>query len=372
MAIFIHLLFWFSLIFIFYTYILYLIIIVLLASIYKKEPNKGHITPYVSFLIIAHNEGQIINDKIKNCLELEYPQDRIEYVIVSCGSTDDTDKIASSFEYKNVRLIRLNENKGKSFAINKVVPELKGEIILFSDARQIYETNCIKELVANFNDPTLGAVSGELMLSSKKKKEGPKGIYLYWNYEKLLRINESYVYSSLGTTGAIYAIRKELFESIPDDTILDDFVIPMSILKKGYRVIFDNKARAWDLVTESLSKEFRRKIRTIGGNYQAFSRMPFLFSYKNNPVFFQFISHKLFRLIAPYFLLLLFISNIFLDSIGYSLFLTMQISFYLFSLVGIKYYSGIFGIFGTFLILNFATVIGLYRFLTNSLDASWK
>lgn len=369
---FIAILFWFSLIFIIYTYGLYPLIIFCLAAIKKRKPLKGCIIPHVSFLVIAHNEEGVINDKIKNCLELDYPSDKIEFVFVSSGSTDNTPKIIASYSERRVKLIVLNENRGKSFAINQVVPELNGEIVLFSDARQIFNSNCVRELVNNFNDPSIGAVSGELMLSTIRENKPIKGINLYWSYEKFLREKESSVYSTLGATGAIYAIRKELFEPIPDDTVLDDFVIPINVVKRGYRVVFERNAKAWDSVTETHGKEFERKTRTLSGNYQAISNNLYLFNYKTNPVFFQLISHKFFRLLVPFFFLMLLITNVLLEGFGYRCFLVLQIIAYLFSVIGLKYNYGIFGLLGTFIVMNCASVVGLYRFLTRELDPSWK
>ena len=365
-----YFLFWFSFFFIIYTYLLYPTIIYLFSVIMKKKPSKSYITPSVSFLIVACNEEMIINAKITNCLEIDYPKDKIEFIIVSSGSTDNTEKIVSSYTEDNVKLVALKENRGKSFAINRVVPKLKGEVILFSDSRQMYEPDSVRELVANFSDPMVGGVSGELMLSSSVK--GTRGVYLYWNYEKILRRAESDVHSTVGTTGAIYAIRKELFEPIPDDTILDDFVIPMNVVRKGYRVVFDRHALAWDTVAGIWEAEFARKIRTIAGNFQAFFRMRYLFSYKSNRVFFQFISHKVLRLLIPLFLVTLLVANMFLESLFYDLFLKAQIAFYLISMVSVMFSRGLFGIFGTVLVFNVSVIIGLYNILMGNVNVAWK
>ena len=364
--------FWFSLTFVIYTYIIYPLVISCLAFVKKRKPLKGSHTPSVSFLVIAYNEEKVIRDKVMNCLELDYPNDKIEFVFVSSGSTDDTAKIVSSFQEKKIKLIVLNDNKGKSFAINQIAPKLESNLIIFSDARQMFDRNSVKELTANFNDPSVGCASGELVFLSNKNKKEIKGISLYWSYEKFLRQQESNIHSSLGTTGAIYAIRKELFEPFPDNTILDDFVIPMNIIKQGYRVVFDRKAKAKDFISETFAQEFKRKVRTLSGNYQAFVNLPFLFNFKNNPVFFQVISHKIFRLLIPFFLLLLFLTNMLLNANFYKIFFCFQIVFYLSGLVGLKYKTGIFGFLGTFVVLNFAAAVGLFNYLLKPLSGVWR
>ena len=146
----------------------------------------------------------------------------------------------------------------------------------------------------------------------------------------------------------------------------------VNIIKKGYRVVFDTSARAWDYPSKTLAEEFTRKVRTLSGNYQAFARMPYLFSCKTNPLFFQFISHKFFRLLTPYFLLMLLFANFFLDSFGYRLFFLSQLIFYSLSFISLKWKTGMFECCGTFLLLNYAVVCGLYKFLTKSLNPSWK
>ena len=364
--------FWFSLIFILYTYVFYPIIICSISFFRQKKVVKKDIRPTVSLVIIAYNEAKVIGNKIENCLKLDYPKAKIEIIVVSSGATDNTDNIVKSYKKDRVKSIRIEKNLGKSYALNLIVPTLQSSIIVFSDARQYYSSNAIKEIVANFNDDSIGAVSGELMLNGKNGKNEIKGISNYWNYEKLIRRAEGRINSTIGATGAIYGIRRELFEKIPNDTILDDFVIPMNIVKKGYRVIFEKNAKATDFVAETLRIEFKRKVRTIGGNYQAIHRMPFLINYKDNPVFLQFISHKLFRLLVPYFLVFLIISNLFIESWGYNLFLAAQIVFYLFSFLGLFYSKTKIGFLGTFVAYNIAAIVGLYKFLTGNLKASWK
>jgi len=375
---------------------------------------------------------------------LRYPKEKLEIIVASDGSTDKTDEIIGEFADTGMKLIELSGRGGKARALNIAAPQANGEIILFSDARQLYDKDAILELVSNFGDKEVGAVSGELHLTEMPvqrldKVERPKkendlyseigvgeGVGLYWKYEKFLRRKESQIDSTLGATGAIYAIRKELFSPIPEDTILDDFVIPMRVVLKGYRIIFEPKARAFDVVADSSKKEFIRKARTLTGNFQAFLRMKDLFNPFKNRVCFQLLSHKVFRLLVPYALALALIANFFLNSSIYRTILFFQMFFYAGVAIGfflsrfktaetvsyeaegcdpersegeaitnsegqkkgkIKsrllprknwlFFCGrlVLRLFSTsyvFVLLNCAAVVGLYRFITNRQKVTWE
>ncbi|MEK6322225.1 MAG: glycosyltransferase family 2 protein [Acidobacteriota bacterium] len=201
--------------------------------------------------------------------------------------------------------------RGKATALNIGVEIARGEIIIFADARQSFEPDAIKELAANFADPNVGAVSGELLLDGAGGSSVGEGVGLYWKYEKWIRKSESRFSSVIGATGAIYAIRRELWRPLPDSTILDDVYTPMGIALGGRRVVFEEKARAHDKAFESPGREFARKVRTLTGNYQLCQLMPRLL-FPNSALLFQFYSHKLMRLAAPIFLLLIFAANVFL------------------------------------------------------------
>ena len=372
--------FWSSLFFVFYTYFGYPVLLIFVAKLRGKPVDKKSFTPRVTMIIAAYNEERTIRDKLENALSMDYPKDRFEIIVASDGSSDKTDDIVQEFSSRGVRLIRMSERGGKVCALNTAVPESFGDIIVFADARQIYDKNAIHELVNNFNDETVGAVSGELHLINDDAGGVGEGVGAYWKYEKLLRKKESQIYSTSGATGAIYAIRKQLYRPIPDDTILDDVVIPMYIVLDGYRVIFEEQARAYDRVAKTAKEELTRKIRTLCGNYQAFSRMGELFNPFKNRVFFQFISHKVFRLFVPFALFFMLISSAFLlPVLFYRIILILQICMYLSAAIG-HYLSKakpsligrLFGIPYALVILNYAAVAGLYRFITNKQRAAWE
>jgi len=372
--------FWLSLIFVVYTYFGYPVLLVIMAKLLGKPLDKKDFTPSVTMIIAAHNEEQTIRNKLENALDMDYPKGKFDIIVMSDGSSDRTDDIVLEFFNRKVRLIRVPERNGKAHAINTAVPETQGEIILFADARQYYDKNAIIELVRNFNDSKVGAVSGELYLVNHDGRGVGEGVGTYWKYEKLLRKMESRLYSTSGATGAIYAIRKELYRQIPDDTILDDVVIPMNIVLSGYRVVFEENAKAYDKVASTAKQELTRKIRTLCGNYQMLFRMPILFNPFKNKVFFQFVSHKVFRLLVPFALILILISSAILSQeIFYKIMLILQMCLYTSAIVGHylsktkpSFISRLFGVPYTFVVLNYAALAGLYRFITHKQKSTWE
>jgi biofilm PGA synthesis N-glycosyltransferase PgaC len=194
-----------------------------------------------------------------------------------------------------------------------------GDYIVFADARQDFGPDSVRELLANFNDPAVGSVSGELVFCEDSATTIKAEMGIYWNMEKWIRKMEGRIHSVAGATGAIYAIRKELFEEIPEETILDDVFVPMKIVLRGYRNVFEDRAIAYDVFSKDLAGEKRRKVRTLLGNYQLLRLMPELASARRNPIFLQFVSHKIFRLFIPFFLIALLASSFFASGVVYAL-----------------------------------------------------
>jgi len=226
-------LFWISVAAILYTYIGYPVVVWMLAHLRNREVLKADIFPSISVVLACHNEQGNIEARIKNLLECDYPRDLLEIVIVSDGSTDLTAEIARRHASDRIRLFAYEQQKGKATALNIGVEIANGEIILFADARQSFEPSAIKELAANFADPSVGAASGELFLDGACGSSVAEGVGLYWKYEKWIRKSESHFSSVIGATGAIYAIRRELWQPLPNSTILDDVYTPMAIALGG-------------------------------------------------------------------------------------------------------------------------------------------
>jgi biofilm PGA synthesis N-glycosyltransferase PgaC len=314
-------------------------------------------------------------------MALDYPAARMQIILSLDGPTDDTELVARKYEFETARMqvLLLRHHGGKADALNQAVAQTSGKILVFADARQLLDRAAVRELMSNFEDPTVGAVTGELMLLDESGKESGDAVGLYWRYEKKLRSMESDIHSTLGATGALYAIRRELYTPIPTHTILDDVAIPMNAVLGGKRVVFDRTARAYDYVASSPATEYARKIRTLAGNFQLLKQMPELMAPWRNPVFIQFASHKVGRLLVPYFLGILFTSNFFLKGTAYGGILALQCIWYFLACTGgSAYRTTTFRSSGqikslvlfpyTFTLMNWAAVVGLTHFLRKQHD----
>ena len=231
-----------------------------------------------------------------------------------------------------VRLIEVPRG-GKPLALNAGVAAARGDIVVFADARQRFARDAVRELVANFSDPQVGGATGELVLDSEHDATASSvgdGVGLYWRYEKWQRRNESQVRSTLGATGAVYALRRSLWQPLPAETLLDDVLAPMRAVLAGYRVVFDGRAIAYDRTADSAAVESRRKTRTLAGNYQILAQEPRLWLPVVNPVWFQYLSHKVGRLLVPWALIALALSSAALAGRGwmYTVAFVLQLAFY--------------------------------------------
>ncbi len=330
--------FWLSLGFVAYTYFGYPMILMIWNRLAPRAVLKAPNEPDVTLIMVACNEKENIRQKILNCLSLDYPRERLQLIVSLDGPTDGTELLALSFAGRGVQVTYVSQHKGKAAAINNAVAKARGSILVFVDTRQRLDRGVIRELTANFSDPSVGAVSGELMLDSAAE-DGSDGAGVYWKYEKYIRFMESRVHSVVGVSGALYAVRRSFFQELPVGTILDDVVVPMRIVIRGSRVVLDKDARAFDHAAQP-GREFRRKVRTLAGNFQLLVRMPELLNPFRNPLFFQFVSHKVARLFVPYALVALFVANLFLRTGGYLVFLWLQSLWYGLALAGLFFAYG--------------------------------
>lgn len=382
--------FWLLFLLIFYCYLAYPLLLAVVARLAPKPVRKGAHEPRVSVVLSVWNEEDVIERKMRNLLSLDYPREKIEFWIGSDGSTDQTEEILANIRDPRVHTIANSQRQGKMATLNVLVDAARrntpagDDIIVFTDARQEFEQNAITKLVSNFADPAVGCVSGELIFKQKEGEGGTaRGVNLYWNYEKFLRSQESKIHSLLGATGAIYAIRKELFEQIPIDIVLDDMYVPLKIIQKGYRAILDDSAKAYDRAADSPREEHRRKVRTLFGNYQIFGIFPDMFNPLRSPVAIQFFSHKLLRVIAPFLMIALFAVNVPLTVIGfYRLAFAFQILFYVMATAGALSRHQKHGIFKfiskacyvpyVFCLLNFSALVGFLNFLASKQEVTWR
>jgi len=321
--------------------------------------------------MVVRNEESVIARKLDNLLTLDYPQEKLDVVVVSDGSSDSTPAILAGYaDDSRVRALMKAEPHGKAAGLNDAIKLATGEVLLFTDARQRIESGALRLLVENFADPEVGAASGELMLGDPTSGETGKGMGLYWQIEKKIRELESASGSVAGATGAIYCARRSLLDAspLPEGAILDDVLLPMQIVRQGFRVIFDSRAQAWDAPYLGKGREFSRKVRTLSGNYQLLQLAPWLLS-SQNKIRFEFVSHKLSRLASPFALLALFIASLFLPQPFYRAALGAQFAFYALSLAalaGVKIgpLSRIADPARTFVILNSAAMVAFINFVT--------
>jgi len=359
-------LFWVSLSLIAYAYVGYAILLGVVSRFRLRGYSRGAITPPISIVMIVHNEERNLPAKLANLAAIEYPANLVEIVVASDASTDRTNAILQSAGEQIIPVI-LAEKNGKAAALNQAVRHATGEILVFFDTRQYVDPNSVRDLVSCFSDPEIGAVSGELLLVDAEGREASDALGIYWRIEKMVRRLESATGSVVGVTGAIYALRRELYVELPEGTLLDDVLVPMNAARAGKRIIFLPTAIARDRIFVEPGREFSRKVRTLTGNYQLLALAPWLLT-PSNPLLFRFISHKLMRLLVPFLLVLLLVASAAAHAWFYRALFGIQLIFYGLAFLGwlgprLREWR-IVGIAWTFTMLNLAAAVALYNFLT--------
>jgi cellulose synthase/poly-beta-1,6-N-acetylglucosamine synthase-like glycosyltransferase len=328
-------LFWVATSLVVYTYLGYMGWLWLRTRLRARPVVRARREPSISIVMVVRNEDKVLDRKMRNLLELDYPPERCQIIVVSDGSTDRTNKILSGFaQHPRVHVVMKQLSRGKASGLNDASTLAQGEIVVFTDARQTIERGAVCMLIENFADANVGAASGELMLGDPESGEAAEGMGLYWRIEKKIRELEAASGSVVGATGALYAVRRELVTAVPEGTILDDVYIPIHVVKRGKRVVLDRRARVWDSPDLGAEREFSRKVRTLSGNYQLLQLAPWLLS-GANPVRFEFVSHKLLRLMAPFALLAVFLTSAVLPGSAYRVVWILQVAFYAMSLLAL-------------------------------------
>ncbi len=289
-----------------------------------RPVQRRSMEPAVSLIIVVYNGERFLEAKLQSVLALEYPADKLDIIVASDGSTDRTDEIAERFAAQRVSLLRVPRG-GKPAALNAAIAQARGEILVLTDVRQPLEPLSVARLLENFADPRVGVVSGELVIRAGASQE-EADIGLYWRFETWMRESLSSIDSMFGATGPFYAIRRALAVPIPADALLDDMHLPLAAYFQGYRLVMDSRARAYDLPT-SLETEFRRKIRTLAGNYQILRAYPALLG-PGNRMWLHFMSYKFGRLLLPWLLLILAAASCGLPAPWRAILLTGQAAFY--------------------------------------------
>jgi cellulose synthase/poly-beta-1,6-N-acetylglucosamine synthase-like glycosyltransferase len=373
--------FWISLGAVAYAYIGYPIVLWLTARLCGKRSQPpataDESLPFVSLLIVAYNEESVIEERVRNALAMDYPENRREIVIASDGSTDATAEIVRRHADRGVRLLDNRERRGKAMVLNAAFPELRGEIVLLSDANTNYDLDAARRLVRWFGDPTVGVVCGRLILTDPLT--GRNADSLYWKYETFLKRCEGRLGALLGVNGAIYAIRRELVEPIPTGVLVDDFVLPLlTKMRTGCAMVYDKEAVAREETPADISVEFNRRSRIGAGGFQSIGLLWRLLNPARGWVAFTFFSHKILRWSCPFFLIAMFAANLALcDVPPYGLLIGAQVGFYALSLLAALLPPRLpllkpLRLTTMFTSMNAALLMGFWRWLRAGQDGTWK
>lgn len=374
-------LFWLSAFLIFYAYIGYPFILWVLSSFaaYKSKRYADVGLPKASLLISAYNEEDIIEEKILNSLSLNYPKALLEIIVVSDGSDDRTNTIAKKYEDQGLILKYFEGRIGKTACLNRVVPFTKGDIVVFSDANSKYDKDAVRNLVAPFVDNKIGFVSGYTKYFSREDDESSVPIGIYSKIEKITKKLESKIGSCVGADGAIFAIRKYLYKPLQDVDI-NDFVIPLNIIRQGFKGILEEKAFCVEKTAGNSKREFKRQMRITNRTIRAiFNNLDLLNPFKYGFFSFELLSHKISKFITPFFMLILFLSNLVLinDGLEYGLAFLGQSTFVMLAWLGYndkgyKVLSKLSSMCCTFVIINLAILKGWFQFFRGKTHTTWS
>ncbi|HXY05921.1 MAG TPA: glycosyltransferase family 2 protein [Burkholderiaceae bacterium] len=361
-----------------YAFVGYPLLLWVWARVHSRPVRRSPIRPTVAIVIVAHNEAARIAMKIESCLAQDYPAQMLRVLVACDGSTDETATIVESYRTRRVDLLAFPVRRGKAACLNDAIGSCTEEIVVLTDARQQLHAQAVWRLVENLGDPQVGAVSGELVFVTDEITSFGAGVDAYWRYEKFIRRSEAAVHSMVGATGALYALRRELFEPIPPQTLLDDVLIPMNVVLRGRRVVFESGAIAYDRPARDAAQEQVRKVRTLAGNFQLFGMHPRLLSPLRNPIFLQTLSHKVLRLVVPLAMVVLLASNVAMAwrSSLFRPLLALQLVAYGLPTLGLlsrrlRQWRPV-GLATAFLLLNWFVVLGFIEFLTNRDAHLWR
>ena len=342
--------------------------------------------PEVTFMVAAYNEQDYMEEKIENCLNFDYPKEKLTLFFVTDGSDDDTPKVIDQYplpEGVNLELYHRPERMGKIAAVERVMPYVKTPIIIYTDANTHVNRNAIRNIVRHYIDPKVGGVAGEKRITMDEKdaaKSAGEGVY--WKYESKLKQWDSELHSVVGAAGELFSIRTELFEAVPQDTVIEDFFMTLTIASKGYKIVYEPMAYAVESSSASVNEELKRKIRIAAGGHQAVSRLGFLLNpFKHGVLTFQYISHRVLRwTLAPLALPIIFVLNIILAMSGNPIYIGLlicQVLFYAMGLIGYlmqerELKSKIFFVPYYFCVMNYAVYRGFFRFMNKSQSVKWE
>lgn len=377
-----EILFWLSVSGVAYAYICYPMIVWLISRCYpdpvavQNELPPTTQWPMVTLIIAAYKEERVILPRLVNATLLDYPVDKLEVLVGVDGAEDLTGDLVREFQDSRVRLVQYPVRRGKASVLNDTVPQARGEIIVFSDANTMTQADSIKQLVRHFADQQVGAVCGKLELIDPMSGQNVDG--MYWKYENFLKGCEGRINGLLGVNGGIYAMRKELYEPIPSNAIVDDFLIGMRIHLRGRRLIYDPTAIALEETPDTIRQEFQRRSRIGAGGFQSLKWLWPLLNPLRGWIAYTFWSHKVQRWVCPLFLVAALVTNVALVMRPLYFYLLLgQIGFYVMAMFGIGQPTGerlprVLRLPAMFVSMNVALLVGLGRSLRGIRGGTWK
>ncbi len=363
-----------------FPYLFYPLLVIILGSILKKRIIKEDITPSVTFMIAAYNEEGSIGDKLINTLEIDYPSDKFDIIVVSDASSDQTDNIVKT-QFPNVQLVRVEGRVGKTEARNIAMKNIKSDITVFSDATTEYDKDSVKMLVRSFADQKVGMVTGHLKYKDDQGTQMGIGQKLFWKLESIIKTSQTNLGSLTGSIGCITAFRTNAYHPLPSN-IIEDFTGPLFFIQKGFRVVSEPQAICFEETTKKPQTEWSMRVRVIRGGMTGLLHAKSVLNPLKYPVAsFQLISHKVLRWLAPVFAILLLLFSI-ADVINHPsplawTILNLQIIFYTsvlvaFILNSFSFRPKVLGIPLYFFIINLAALKALYKTVTSNLESTWE
>jgi cellulose synthase/poly-beta-1,6-N-acetylglucosamine synthase-like glycosyltransferase len=340
----------------------------------ERRVGAADYLPSVTVVIAAYNEEDCIAAKLRNLEQTDYPIEKLQFLVVSDGSSDGTNTILRGSSIPNLECVLLDERQGKPNALNVGIARVKGEVLVLSDAATLFEPDAVRNLVRHFADETVGAVCGALNFENTSESKGTEGVY--WRYESMLRLMEARWGATLTASGAIYALRKSCFRELPPGTMIEDFLIPMTARSLGFRILYDPEVIGTDQAASTVAGEFTRRVRLAVGSFRALGQL--LRMRLDLTTAFAFVSHKVLRWVLPFIMIGALISNLFLlESPGYRVLLGLQIAFYAWGILGYLFRESLrsirFALFGYFLLaMNAAFFLGFFRALAGRGGVTWR
>jgi cellulose synthase/poly-beta-1,6-N-acetylglucosamine synthase-like glycosyltransferase len=360
-----------------YTFGGYALLLTVLARKVQRPVRAAPITPSITLIISAYNEQVVIARKLENALAVDYPRELLEVIVVADGSNDRTCEIVQQYASRGIRLLHQPERRGKIAAMNRAAPFASGAVLVFSDADAMLEPQSIRALAANLADPRVACVGGVKRIRSDASVQA-KGESAYWRYEAYLKKLDSTINTAIGAIGELFAIRRELWRPMDEDLLIEDFVVTMRLVERGWRVVYEPRAITWEDASPSLRGEWRRRVRMAAGGFQAIGRLKGMLNPLRGFAAIQYISHKVLRWLSPFFMLAAFVANVGLMHLEfYRWLLVAQIAFYALALLGFilqqcRIRIWLLQIPFYFCFANATSLAGFWRYVTGSQPVTWE